>query len=115
MNKNGTEEEFEDSDEVTEDELYTELDDDRRAEFDDMVGLKVLGMELWEESLGDEEEAEPVKPEERAFFDCDLYLEDNQALELYVASAYPDRTKIRSPAWMPSSTRWASWPTTSWS
>jgi hypothetical protein len=57
--------------------------------WEEMVGLKVLGLELWEESLGDEEEVEPVKPEERVFFDCDLYLDDNQAIELYVASAYP--------------------------
>ena len=55
-----------------------------------MMGLKVLGLELYEESLGDEEEEEPVKSEDRVFFDCDLYLEDNLALELYVAAAYPD-------------------------
>ncbi len=90
MKNNGTEEEIQDSDEVSEDELYVELDDDRRAELDDMVGLKVLGLELWEESIGDEEEGGVVDPEERTFFDCDLYLEDNLALELYVASAYPD-------------------------
>ena len=90
MKNNGTEEKIQDSDEVSEDELYVELDDDRRAELDDMVGLKVLGLELWEESIGDEEEGGVVDPEERTFFDCDLYLEDNLALELYVASAYPD-------------------------
>lgn len=90
MKNNGTEEKFQDSDEVSEDELYVELDDDRRAELDDMVGLKVLGLELWEESIGDEEEGGVVDPEERTFFDCDLYLEDNLALELYIASAYPD-------------------------
>jgi hypothetical protein len=50
----------------------------------------VLGLELWEESLADEEEDEPVSPESRVFFDCDLYLDENQALELYVTSAYPD-------------------------
>jgi hypothetical protein len=93
MSKNGLDEEMEgfggaDLNEGEED-LYTELDDDRRAELNEMVNLKVLGLELWEESLGDEEEDEPVKPEERVFFDCDLYLEDNQALELYVASVYP--------------------------
>lgn len=76
-------------DEPGDEDLYTVLDDDRRAELGEMVGRKVLGLELWEESLGDEEEAEPVKPEERIFFDCDLYLEDNFALELYVTSAYP--------------------------
>ena len=90
MKNNGTDEEREDYDQVSEDELYTELDDDRRAELDDMIGLKVVGLELWEESIGDEEEGGQVDPEERAFFDCDLYLEDHLALELYVASAYPD-------------------------
>jgi hypothetical protein len=93
MSKNGMEEEFEGFDEAADDDLYTELDDDRRAELEEMVGLKVLGIELWEESLGDEEESEPVKPEERVFFDCDLYLDDNQALELYVTTAYPDPDK----------------------
>ncbi len=90
MGNNGTDEELEDFDQVSEDDLYTELDDDRRAELDDMVGLKVVGLELWEESIGDEEEGGTVVAEERAFFDCDLYLEDNLALELYIASAYPD-------------------------
>ncbi len=93
MKNNGTEEEFEDFDmEEVEmnDDLYTELDDERRDELDELIGLKVLGIELWEESLGDEEDAEPIKPEERNFFDCDLFLADNMALELYVASVYPD-------------------------
>lgn len=92
MSNNGLDEEFEGFEE-SDDELYTELDDDRRAELEEMVGVKVLGIELWDESLGDEEEIEPVKPEERVFFDCDLYLEDNQALELYVAIAYLDPEK----------------------
>lgn len=94
MSNNGLDEEVEGLDEAEfsemEEDLYTELDDDRRAELEEMVGLKVLGLELWEESLGDEEEVDPIKPEERVFFDCDLYLDDNQALELYVTSAYPD-------------------------
>ncbi len=71
-------------------ELYSELDDERRAEFDELVGSAVLGVELYEDSLGDEEEEAPVKAEARVFFDCDLYLDNNMALELYVASAYPD-------------------------
>lgn len=90
MSDNGLDEEFEDMDDISDEDLYTELDDDRRAELDEMVGLKVLGIELWEESVGDEEDAEPVAPEQRVFFDGDLYLDDNQALELYVTSAYPD-------------------------
>lgn len=89
MSDNGLEEEFEGFEDVSEEELYTVLDDERRTELDELVALKVLGLELWEESLGDEDEA-PVKPEERVFFDCDLYLEGNLALELYAAAAYPD-------------------------
>ena len=91
MKNNGTEDEFEGADQLSEDELYTELDDDRRAELEELVGLKVAGLELWEESIGDEEEeGGVVDPAERSFFDCDLYLDDNQALELYIASAYLD-------------------------
>ena len=93
MKNNGIDEEFEDFEDVSDDELYTELDDDRRTELNEMLGLPVLGIELWEDSLGDEEDAEPVKPEERVFFDCDLYLDNNQALELYVAAVYPDPEK----------------------
>ncbi len=91
MNHNGNEDQVEgleaDSDA---EELYTELDDDRRAELDDLIGLKVVGLELWDESLGDEEEGQPTPPEARVFFDCDLFLDDHLALELYVAAAYPD-------------------------
>ena len=93
MNNNDGDEEFDDLEESLDDDLYTQLDDDRRAELNEMLGLAVLGIELWDESLGDEEDAEPVKPEARVFFDCDLYLDDNQALELYVAAAYPDPEK----------------------
>jgi hypothetical protein len=90
MNNNNKDDEFENLEESLDDDLYTQLDEDRRAELDEMLGQAVLGIELWDESLGDEEDAEPVKPEARVFFDCDLYLDDNQALELYVAAAYPD-------------------------
>ena len=98
MNNNGMDEEFDDLDESVDDDLYTELDDDRRAELNEMLGLTVLGIELWDESLGDEEDAEPVKPEERVFFDCDLYLEDNLALELYVVWSSDSSTRDRSVA-----------------
>ena len=89
MSKNGSEEEFELGVEMADDELYMELDDERREELDEMLGLKVMGVEVWEESLGDDEK-DPPKASERIFFDCDLFLESNQALELYVAAAYPD-------------------------
>lgn len=72
------------------DEYYTELDDDRQAELNEFVGLPVVGLELWDTSLGDDEAAEPVTPENRTFFDVDLLFEGGLALELYVASVYPD-------------------------
>lgn len=91
MSTNGLEAEFEGFEEFDEGEYYTRLDEDREAELNELVEekLKVLGVELYEDTE-DEEEEEPVKPEERIFFDCDLYLEDNQALELYYAIAYTD-------------------------
>jgi hypothetical protein len=78
---------FEPGDE--EDELYSLLDDDRRAELDELVGLQVSGLELWETSLGDEDADESVTPENRAFFDVDLLFEGGLALELYVATLFP--------------------------
>lgn len=72
------------------DEFYTELDDDRHAELNEFVGLPVSGLELWDTSLGDDETEEPVTPENRSFFDVDLLFEGGLALELYVASVYPD-------------------------
>jgi hypothetical protein len=90
MNDNGTGFELEDLDLTADDVLYTTVDDDRRAELNGMIGLQPLEVQLWETSLGDEEDEPPVKPEERVFFDCDLMLEDGQVLELYVTTAYPD-------------------------
>lgn len=90
MVNNGFDDQLDDYDEMGEDELYSELDDDRRAELNEIVGLKVLGIELWEESIADEEEEQPPTPEERVFVDCDVYFDDNVALELYVAAVYPD-------------------------
>ena len=72
------------------DDLYTELDDDRRAELDQMLETRVVGVELWETSLGDDENEEPVTPEDRTFFDIDILFEGGSTLELYVASVYPD-------------------------
>ncbi len=99
MKGNGVDDEFKDMgnlqgfdevDETLEDELYTVLDDAGREELEELVGLKVVGLDIWEESLSDSEEEEPVKPEERVYFDCDLLFEDGLALELYAAAAYPD-------------------------
>lgn len=90
MANNGVDDQLEDFEDMGEDELYYELDDDRRAELNEIVGLKVLGIELWEESIADEEEEQPPAAEERMFVDCDVYFEDNVAVELYVAAVYPD-------------------------
>jgi hypothetical protein len=90
MVNNGLDDQLEGYDDMGEDELYYELDDDRRAELNEIVGLKVLGIELWEESIADEEEEEPPAAEERMFVDCDVYFDENVALELYVAAVYPD-------------------------
>ncbi len=81
---------FDDTDEVLDEDLYTVLDEAGREELDELVGLKVVGLDVWEESLSDAEDEEPVAPEERVFFDCDLLFEDGLALELYAAAAYPD-------------------------
>jgi hypothetical protein len=92
MNNNGTEAEFErfpDFDEEPDEELLVTLDDDARAELDELLGLQVLGLELWE-GAEEEEGQEQTPPEEQEVFDCDLFLEDGLALELYAAMAYPD-------------------------
>jgi len=90
MANNGLDEQPEGFEDFGDDELYYSLDDDRRAELNEMVGLKVLGIELWDESIADEEGEPPPAAEDRMFVDCDLYFDDNLALELYVTSVYPD-------------------------
>jgi hypothetical protein len=86
MSDNGKDTPIEEMEEMSEEEFtYTELDDERRAELDDMVDLKVLGIELevWDEDENDQD-GDP------ALFDCDIFLDEGQALELYAAVAYPD-------------------------
>jgi len=90
MANNGLDEQPEGFEDFGDDDLYYSLDDDRRAELNEMVGLKILGIELWDESIADEEGEPPPAAEDRMFVDCDLYFDDNLALELYVTSVYPD-------------------------
>ncbi len=91
MKNNGTDEPVEVFEPgYEEDEFYTELDDDREAELNEFLGLPVVGLELWDTSLGDDEAEEPVTPENRTVFDADLLFEGGLALELYMASVYPD-------------------------
>src|SRR5450759_5642051 len=57
MTGNGLDEElegegpFDETDEVLDDELNTVLDDAAREELDSLVGLQVVGLDVWEESL----------------------------------------------------------------
>lgn len=90
MANNGLDEQPEGYEDYGDDDLYYSLDDDRRVELNEMVGLKVLGIELWDESIADDEGEPPPAAEDRMFVDCDLYFDDNVALELYVTSVYPD-------------------------
>jgi len=85
MSDNGKDTPIEEPEEMPEETAYTVLDDERREELDAMIDLKVLGIELevWDEEEEDSGEAPTL-------FDCDLFLEEGQALELYAAVAYPD-------------------------
>jgi hypothetical protein len=85
MSDNGKDTPIEEPEEMPEETAYTMLDDERREELDAMIDLKVMGIELevWDEEEEDSGEAPTL-------FDCDLFLEEGQALELYAAVAYPD-------------------------
>ena len=86
MSDNGKDIPIEEMEEMPEEEItYTLLDDERREELDAMIDLKVLGIELevWDEDE-DDSGGDP------ALFDCSLFLDEGQALELYAAVAYPD-------------------------
>jgi hypothetical protein len=88
MSDNGKDTPLEEPEEMLEEEVtYTALDDERRKELDDMIDLQVLGIEL---EVWDEDEDEEHSDEEPTLFDCDLFLDEGQALELYAAAAYPD-------------------------
>lgn len=57
------------------DELYEQLEEE-------VLGEKVVGLALWEESLADDEN-NPPEADERQVFDLDLYLENHVYFELY--------------------------------
>jgi len=87
MHPNGMEPEddgegFEMSTRLT-DEIYEQLEED-------VIGEKVVGLALWEESLADEEESVP-EADERQVFDLDLYLENNVYFELYGVLFFTDQ------------------------
>lgn len=65
------------------DELYEEMEEN-------VIGEKVVGLALWEESLADDEENRP-EADERQVFDLDLYLENNLYFELYGVLFFTDQ------------------------
>lgn len=65
------------------DELYEQLEEE-------VLGQKVAGLALWEESLADDEEDLP-ESDERQVFDLDLYLENNLFFELYGVLLFTDQ------------------------
>lgn len=65
------------------DELYEDLEES-------VIGEKVVGLALWEESLADDEEDVPDS-DERQIFDLDLYLENNLYFELYGVLFFADQ------------------------
>ena len=64
------------------DELYDEL-------VDTVVGERVTGLAMWEESVSDEGGERPA-PGQRVLFDLDLYLENRLLLALYGTALYSD-------------------------
>lgn len=77
------------------------LDDEQyEALVEAVAGEKVMGLAVWENSIADESESpasraptqsvrEP-RPDGRALFDVDLYLENKICLALYGTSVFPD-------------------------
>jgi hypothetical protein len=85
MSDNGRDSPMDELEEMPEEGAYTILDEERREELDSLLDLNVVGIELevWDDD-DDDSEGEP------ALFDCDLFLDEGQALELYAAAVYPD-------------------------
>ncbi len=77
--------------------LHYTLDDEQYDELvDTVVGERVMGLALWEESVSDEGGGRP-SPEQRVLFDLDLYLENNRLLALYGTALYtnPESNPLR--------------------
>jgi len=70
--------------------IQTELDPVILAQLQELEGKMVQGLALWSDSIADEELGEEVPEEERVFVDFDLYLEDQNLLEVYAATVYRD-------------------------
>lgn len=70
--------------------LYYRLDDEQYDELvNTVVGERLMGLALWEESVSDEGGGRP-SPEQRVLFDLDLYLENRLLLALYGTAIYTD-------------------------
>ena len=70
--------------------LHYRLDDGLYEELvDTVVGERVMGLALWEESISDEVDERP-SPEMRVLFDLDLYLENSVMLGLYGTAIFAD-------------------------
>lgn len=68
--------------------LYTAVDDEMYAELSQLVGQKVVLLEVWEDSLSSALEGEEIQPQEQVSFDIDLYLADGAYFELYSATCF---------------------------
>lgn len=70
-------------------DLYTEVDEELYAELAELVGEKIVHVEIWEESLGDVMADDDEAPPGQFGFDIDLYLESGVYFELYSTVCYP--------------------------
>ena len=70
--------------------LYTTVDDELYEELSQLVGQKIVLVQVWEDSLSSALEGEEVAAEEQTSFDIDLYLADGAYFELYSATCFDD-------------------------
>jgi hypothetical protein len=68
--------------------LYTTVDDELYDELSQLVGQRVVLVEVWDDSLSSALEQEEVEPQEQGSFDIDLYLADGAYFELYSVACY---------------------------
>jgi hypothetical protein len=64
-------------------DLYTVVDDELYEELAQLVGQKIVRVELWEDGLADALSDENTAASAQSSFDLDLYLEDGVYFELY--------------------------------
>lgn len=71
-------------------DLITEVDDEVYDELNELIDQKIVHVNVWEDSLGDELEGRGSTPEEQHAFDVDIYLEDGVYFEMYGTVCYTD-------------------------